>query len=73
MPPNTTFKLQLLDYEVISNVKLILYLMLHNNMQEKADNQAEMQEIKTITSDSEVKSAELDNEQEESAAYVSIK
>ena len=35
IPPNTTSKLQPLDQELISNVKLYFYAMLHNKMRKE--------------------------------------
>lgn len=45
LPPNTTSKLQPLDQELIANVKLLFYGMLHKTMREMTDSQVELRQI----------------------------
>ena len=45
LPPNTTSKLQPLDQEVIANVKILFYGMIHNKMRMQTNNQQEIREI----------------------------
>ena len=51
LPPNTTSKLQPLDQELISNVKLYFYSMLHTRMRKDTDSMIELKQIAEISDD----------------------
>ena len=53
LPPNTTSKLQPLDQELISNVKLVFYRYLHDKMRTVTDSRKELEIIRERVSGAE--------------------